>query len=69
MPYNTSFPPGRQAWIATGVGVPVKEKGEQVKAFIVLKEDELPKTMVGKILRLQLIEEENEKTAEKAKQR
>ncbi len=74
-------------------GVPVKEKGERVKAFIVLKEgktsteeemiefcrenmarykvpkfiefrDELPKTMVGKVLRRVLLEEEKKKLAE-----
>ncbi|MBL7065401.1 MAG: long-chain fatty acid--CoA ligase [Anaerolineae bacterium] len=76
-------------------GVPVKEKGERVKAFIVLKagetsteeemtefcrqnmarykvpkfiefRDELPKTMVGKVLRRVLIEEEEKKLAEQA---
>jgi len=76
-------------------GVPVKEKGERVKAFIVLKEgktsteeemiefcrenmarykvpkfiefrDELPKTMVGKVLRRVLVEEEEKKLAEQA---
>ncbi len=74
-------------------GVPVKEKGERVKAFIVLKEgetateeemiefcrqnlarykvpkfvefrDELPMTMVGKVLRRVLVEEEKKKLAE-----
>ena len=76
-------------------GVPVKDKGERVKAFIVLKKgetsteeemigfcrenmarykvpkfiefrDELPKTMVGKVLRRVLIEEEEKKLAEQA---
>ncbi len=76
-------------------GVPVKEKGERVKAFIVLKagetsteeemtefcrenmarykvpkfiefRDELPKTMVGKVLRRVLVEEEEKKLAEQA---
>jgi len=74
------------------VGVPVPEKGERVKAFIVLKEDEtataeeiiafcrenmagykvpkfvefrreLPKTMVGKVLRRVLLEEEMKRLA------
>jgi len=74
-------------------GVPVKDKGERVKAFIVLKRgetstekemiefcrqnmarykvpkfiefrDELPKTMVGKVLRRVLVEEEKKKLAE-----
>nr|HID13683.1 long-chain fatty acid--CoA ligase [Anaerolineae bacterium] len=75
-------------------GVPVSlERGERVKAFIVLKEgetateeeiiqfcrenlapykvpkfvefrDELPKTMVGKVLRRVLVEEEKKKLAE-----
>jgi long-chain acyl-CoA synthetase len=77
---------------AAAVGVPVKEKGERVKAFVVLKEgetateeeivefcrknmapykvpryvefrDELPKTMVGKVLRRVLLEEEMKKQA------
>jgi long-chain acyl-CoA synthetase len=75
------------------VGVPVAEKGERVKAFIVLKEsetateeemiefcnqnlapykvpkfiefrDDLPMTMVGKVLRRVLLEEEKKKLAE-----
>jgi long-chain acyl-CoA synthetase len=74
------------------VGVPVAEKGERVKAFIVLKEsetateeemiefcrqnlapykvpkfvefrDDLPMTMVGKVLRRVLLEEEKKKLA------
>ena len=74
------------------VGVPVAEKGERVKAFIVLKEsetateeemiefcrqnlapykvpkfvefrDDLPTTMVGKVLRRVLLEEEKKKLA------
>jgi len=74
------------------VGIPVKDKGERVKAYIVLKEgesaseeeivefcrenmarykvpkyvefrDELPKTMVGKVLRRVLLEEEMKKQA------
>jgi long-chain acyl-CoA synthetase len=77
---------------AAAVGVPVKDKGERVKAFVVLKEgetatekeiiafcrenmarykvpkfiefrDELPKTMVGKVLRRVLLEEEMKKQA------
>jgi len=76
-------------------GVPVKDRGERVKAFIVLKagetsteeemiefcrqnmarykvpkfiefRDELPKTMVGKVLRRVLVEEEEKKLAEQA---
>ena len=74
------------------MGIPVKDKGERVKAYIVLKEgesaseeeivefcrenmarykvpkyvefrDELPKTMVGKVLRRVLLEEEMKKQA------
>ncbi len=74
------------------VGVPVPEKGERVKAYVVLKEgqtateeeiiefcrqnmapykvprfvefrSELPKTMVGKVLRRVLLEEEKRKSA------
>jgi long-chain acyl-CoA synthetase len=77
---------------AAAVGVPIKEKGERVKAFVVLKEgemateeeiitfcrenmapykvpryvefrDELPKTMVGKVLRRVLLEEEIKRQA------
>jgi long-chain acyl-CoA synthetase len=77
---------------AAAVGVPIKEKGERVKAYVVLKEgetateeeiiafcrenmapykvprfvefrDELPKTMVGKVLRRVLLEEEMKKQA------
>jgi long-chain acyl-CoA synthetase len=77
---------------ATAVGVPVKGKGERVKAYVVLKEGEtateeeiiefcrenmapykvpkyvefrgeLPKTMVGKVLRRVLLEEEMKKQA------
>jgi len=78
------------------VGIPISaEKGERVKAFVVLKEgetataeelvefckenlvyykrpkfiefrDELPKTMVGKVLRRVLLEEEMKKQAERA---
>jgi long-chain acyl-CoA synthetase len=75
---------------AAAVGVPIKDKGERVKAYVVLKEgeaateeeiitfcrenmapykvpkyvefrDELPKTMVGKVLRRVLLEEEMKK--------
>jgi long-chain acyl-CoA synthetase len=75
------------------VGIPMEDKGERVKAYIVLKEgetateeeliefckenliyykrpkfiefrDELPKTMVGKVLRRVLLEEEKKKLAE-----
>jgi long-chain acyl-CoA synthetase len=75
---------------AAAVGVPVKDKGERVKAYVVLKggetategeiiafcrenmarykvpkfvefRDELPKTMVGKVLRRVLLEEEVKK--------
>jgi long-chain acyl-CoA synthetase len=78
---------------AAAVGVPLEDKGERVKAYIVLKEGEtateeeiiafcrenlapykvpkfvefrdgLPKTMVGKILRRVLLEEEKKKLAE-----
>jgi long-chain acyl-CoA synthetase len=77
---------------AAAVGVPVKDKGERVKAYVVLKggetategeiiafcrenmahykvpkfvefRDELPKTMVGKVLRRVLLEEETRKQA------
>jgi long-chain acyl-CoA synthetase len=75
---------------AAAVGVPIKDKGERVKAYVVLKEgetsteeeiitfcrqnmapykvpryvefrDDLPKTMVGKVLRRVLLEEEMKK--------
>ena len=75
------------------VGIPVEEKGERVKVYVVLKEGEtateqeiiefcrqnlapykvpkfvefrteLPKTMVGKILRRALLEEEKKKTGQ-----
>jgi len=78
---------------AAAIGVPVEERGERVKVFVVLKpgetateeeiiafcrenlapykvpkfvefRDELPKTMVGKILRRVLLEEEKKKMAE-----
>ena len=76
---------------ATAVGIPVPDKGERVKVYVVLKEgvtaseeeiiafckenlapykipryvefrEELPKSMVGKILRRVLLEEEKQKT-------
>jgi len=77
---------------AAAVGVPIREKGERVKAYVVLKagetateeeiiqfcrenmapykvpryvefRDDLPKTMVGKVLRRVLLEEEMKKQA------
>lgn len=79
---------------AAAAGIYIPDKGERVKAFVVLKEgetateeeiiefckanlapykvpksvefkSELPKTLVGKILRRVLVEEETKKTAEK----
>lgn len=78
---------------AAAVGVPIPDKGERVKIYIVLKEgetateeefiefckenlapykvpkyvefrDDLPKTLVGKVLRRELLEEEKKRMAE-----